>query len=145
MTNIANLSNENKETVVAHLNAVIADTFTLYFKTHSYHWNVTGPNFFSLHALFEQQYTEMWQALDELAERVRTLDAVAPVSSKALVEASSIGEATATNAQDMVKALVEGHQKISATLRAALAEVSETGDDVSTDLLTQRLDVHEKA
>lgn len=146
-SNIINLSEEDQQAVSAALFNSMADTFSLYFKTHSYHWNVTGSNFFSLHTLFEEQYTNMWEALDELAERMRTLGNAAPVSSTTLVKHSGIAEAKEgkISSTDMVKDLAEGHKHLVATLNAAFKVAQENGDEVTVGMLTERLDFHEKA
>lgn len=144
-TNVINLSNEAQQHMVKALNAVMADTFSLYFKTHSYHWNVTGPNFYSLHNLFEEQYTEMWNALDEIAERIRTLNNPAPISSKVLVEQAQVKEASATTANDMIKDLADSQKILISTLQQALEVAQKEGDEVTVGFLTDRLNIHEKS
>ena len=125
---------------------VLADTYALYFKTHVYHWNVTGPRFHDLHTLFETQYNELWTATDELAERVRALGVAAPRSYAEMSEAASlIAEGTADTADAMIADLVAGHEAVVSSIRQALALAGETGDEASADVLTPRLTAHEKA
>lgn len=135
-----------KKSVAAALSNTLADTFQLYLKTHVYHWNVTGPNFPSLHAMFEQQYTEMWAALDVVAERIRALGEMAPAGAAALTGLSEIGSDSSTpDAQRMLRNLVEGHETLIARARDALASAEEADDAASADLLTERIAAHEKA
>ncbi len=136
----------NKEKIAAALKLTLADTYAVYMKTHGYHWNVTGPQFHSLHTMFEEQYTEMWQALDEIAERVRALQEFAPGSGKALAALSDIAEETGDvpKANDMLKTLTADHEVLIERARIGLALASEEGDDPTADLLTQRIQLHEK-
>lgn len=120
------------------LNGVLAETYALYAKTHAYHWNVTGPEFPVLHAMFETQYREMWDALDEIAERVRALGAFA--SLPASVGADGVPPA----ARDMVKNLLSGHEALIRKARKALATAAEVDDAATEDLLTVRIQTHEK-
>ena len=135
-----------RKAVADALNGVLADTYVLYQMTHAYHWNVTGPQFPVLHAMFEEQYREMWAALDELAERVRALGAFAPTSGKAFAELASIhsAEAEPPAATAMVKSLLKGHETLIRRARIALETADEAGDVGSEDLLTQRIQTHEK-
>ncbi|MCB2096604.1 MAG: DNA starvation/stationary phase protection protein [Parvularculaceae bacterium] len=135
-----------RKSVAEALNGVLADTYVLYQKTHAYHWNVTGPQFPALHVMFEQQYREMWAALDEIAERVRALGAFAPASGKAFASLASIesAEAEPPKAVDMLKNLLEGHEALIRRARQALETAEEAGDVASEDLLTQRVQIHEK-
>jgi starvation-inducible DNA-binding protein len=127
------------------LRRALADTYALYGKTHGYHWNVVGPQFTQLHELFSQQYTEMWNALDELAERIRALGDYAPQGLAAMGNLSSIGGGDpALDAQAMVEDLLAGHEVLIETLRAALASAGAAGDPVTEGLLTERLTIHEK-
>jgi starvation-inducible DNA-binding protein len=131
--------------VVSELERVLADTYTLYLKTHNFHWNVTGPRFNDLHAMFMVQYTEMWTAVDLIAERIRSLGSPAPGSYKDFARLSSVKEADGVpSAEAMVAQLLAGHETVIRTLRAALGPADEANDQVSLDLLTQRLQVHEK-
>lgn len=128
------------------LTRVLADTYELYLKTHGYHWNVTGPRFPVLHALFGEQYLEMWTALDAIAERVRALGEFAPANGRILAEQSAIApaEPTPPDADGMVRSLLDGHETLIRRAREALGAASEAGDAASEDLLTQRLASHEK-
>ncbi|ESQ80130.1 Dps family protein [Asticcacaulis sp. YBE204] len=131
--------------VCLELSKVLADSYNLYLKTHGYHWNVRGPQFNSLHTMFMAQYTEMWTALDEIAERIRALGELAPMSGSAFGNLSSIKEGDATNsANAMLKELAEGHKTLIATLKNALKVADDAGDDPTVDLLTTRLAAHEK-
>jgi len=139
------LSNEQRETMADAVTAVLADTYALYFKTHAYHWNVTGPRFHDLHNLFELQYNELWTATDDIAERIRALGPKAPNSYAAMGKAASIeSDATATKADDMVADLITGHEAVVATIRKALALADEHGDESTGDLLSPRINAHEK-
>lgn len=124
---------------------LLADTYTLYLKTHGYHWNVTGPMFRSLHLMFEEEYLEMWAAVDILAERIRALGEFAPGSYRELGALASVPDTEdIPDAMEMVRRLVDGHQAIARTARE-LVQVAEAANDVATaDLATQRIDVHEK-
>jgi starvation-inducible DNA-binding protein len=125
------------------LRRVLADTYALYSKTHGYHWNVTGERFAQLHEMFAEQYTELWNALDPLAERIRSLGEYAPQGFRSLASLSSIDEGVAEQpARDMVKDLISGHEVVTATLAAALEAAEAATDPVTVDLLTQRLAVH---
>lgn len=127
---------------LAHLQA---DTYSLYLKTHNYHWNVTGPMFQTLHLMFEQQYNELWLAVDLVAERIRALGHFAPGTFKALGQLTSIGEdKSIPKAQDMIKNLVKGHEQVAATARKLFTIADEANDQPTADLLTQRLEIHEK-
>ncbi|MFT3756260.1 MAG: Dps family protein [Pseudoxanthomonas sp.] len=130
------------------LSAFLADSFTLYLKTHNFHWNVTGPMFNSLHNMFMDQYTEEWNALDEIAERIRALGYNAPGSYAEFTKLSSIKEETGADGvpawQGMIQQLVAGNEAVCRTARKVLKTADDAGDDPSVDLLTQRLQVHEK-
>lgn len=139
------MSNSNTA-VVDSLRHVLADSFTLYFKTHAYHWNVTGPQFKTLHDLFEEQYTEMWTAIDEIAERIRMIGAMAPHSVQDMMRDSDLNEATdIPAAMDMVKDLAQDHATLARHLKPAIQAASDVGDDATEDFLIARLAVHEKA
>ena len=147
MTTINTGLDENARNAVAQaLNRVLASTYTLYMKTHAFHWNVTGPQFHTLHAMFEEQYREMWTALDEIAERVRALGVFAPSSGKAFTEMSVLesAEDTPPSAETMVKALLSDHEALIRTAREALETAGDAGDAASEDLLTVRIQTHEK-
>jgi starvation-inducible DNA-binding protein len=127
---------------------VLADAYTLYLKTHNFHWNVTGPMFNALHVMFETQYTEQWAALDEIAERIRALGFNAPGSYAEFTRLTSIPEEPGLGHtagwQDMVSQLTLGNEALCRTARAILKVADDAGDDPTVDLLTQRLQVHEK-
>ncbi|PQA86175.1 Dps family protein [Hyphococcus luteus] len=138
---------ENARNSVAEaLNATLADTYALYMKTHAYHWNVTGPQFNTLHNMFEEQYREMWEALDEIAERVRALGVFAPTSGKQFAELAAIDSADTKPpaAGDMVKNLLTDHETLIKRARQGLETAEEAGDAASADLLTVRIQTHEK-
>ena len=146
MTNTASLSPENKVSLAGALTKVLADSFVLYFKTHSFHWNVEGPHFHSLHNLFGEQYTEIWEALDELAERVRALDEYAPVSYSQMTQYTDIAETSQIpDAMDMVKILADDHAALVQELQTTMELAQGAGDEATADLMIQRIAVHEKA
>ena len=124
---------------------LLADTYTLYLKTHNFHWNVTGPQFNSLHLMFMQQYTEMALAVDLIAERIRALGEPAPGSYKAFVRLGSIKEEDGVPSADaMVAQLVQGQESVVRTARKVLPAAEQANDQATLDLVTQRLNVHEK-
>ena len=134
-----------REQIAAALSKVQADTYTLYLKTHNFHWNVTGPMFQTLHLMFEQQYNELWLAVDLVAERIRALGFPAPGTYKQLASLSSIKEDDGVpKAEDMIRRLVEGHETVARTARTAFKLAEETHDQSTCDLLTQRMQIHEK-
>ncbi|WGM30036.1 Dps family protein [Brevundimonas sp. NIBR11] len=140
------LTKAERNDVVQELSKVLADSFALYLKTHGYHWNVRGPEFFSYHTLLEEQYREIWAALDTIAERIRALGEFAPQAHSAFANLTSIKDGDPENdAPTMLKELMKDHETVIATCRAALTVADDDGDDVSVDLLTQRLSAHEKA
>ncbi|MFQ5774778.1 MAG: Dps family protein [Kiloniellaceae bacterium] len=127
------------------LSRLLADTYTLYLKTHNFHWNVTGPMFQTLHTMFEQQYVELATAVDEVAERIRALGHPAPGGYAQFAKLSSIREADGVPAAlDMVRELVAGHEAVAKTARSVFPAAEDGSDEVSADLLTQRMAVHEK-
>jgi starvation-inducible DNA-binding protein len=135
----------NREQIAGVLSKVQADTFTLYLKTHNFHWNVTGPMFQTLHLMFEQQYNELWLALDAIAERIRALGLPAPGTFREFAALSSIKEDEGVpKAEDMIRHLVEGHETAARTARGAFKIADEVNDQPTCDLLTQRLQIHEK-
>jgi len=139
------IDSEARALVIAGLERVLADTYTLYLKTHSFHWNVTGPRFNDLHMMFMTQYTEMWTAVDLIAERIRALGAFAPGSYEAFARLTSIPDADGVPAAaDMVQQLCDGHEAVIRTTRAALEPAEAANDQATLDLLTQRLLLHEK-
>ena len=142
------ISVDDRKKIADGLSHFLADSYTLYLKTHNFHWNVTGPMFNALHNMFEVQYTEQWNALDEIAERIRALGFNAPGSYREFVSLSSIAEEPGlTNSADwheMVRQLVVGNEAVCRTARAALDIADEADDAPTEDLLTQRLQTHEK-
>jgi starvation-inducible DNA-binding protein len=136
---------EDRAAIVAGLSALLADSYTLYLMTHNFHWNVTGPQFNSLHAMFMTQYTEQWTALDEIAERIRALGHPAPGTYKAFHALSSIVEVDGVpSADDMVRHLVAAQESTARTARKLFPVVNGANDQPTADLLTRRLEVHEK-
>ena len=128
------------------LSHLLADTYTLYLTTHNFHWNVTGPMFNTLHAMFMTQYTELWAAVDPIAERIRSLGHPAPGSYTQFARLSSLPDAPAEppKALDMVRVLVAGHEAVARTARKLFPVADKAGDEPTADLLTQRLTVHEQ-
>lgn len=139
------LSEQQRQDIAKGLSRILADSYTLYLKTHNYHWNVTGPHFSSLHEMFEVHYTELAQAVDEIAERIRALGVKAPGSYREFGELTSIQEATGDlSAEQMVADLVKGHETVVRTAREVFPLADEASDEPTADLLTQRMQVHEK-
>jgi starvation-inducible DNA-binding protein len=135
----------HREKIAGGLSKVLGDTFTLYLKTHYFHWNVTGPQFQTLHLMFETQYNELWLATDSVAERIRALGFPAPGTYKQFTALSSIKEDDGVpKATDMIKRLVEGHEAVARTARAVFTTAEEANDQPTCDLITQRLQIHEK-
>jgi starvation-inducible DNA-binding protein len=127
------------------LSRLLADSYAVYLKTHGYHWNVRGPAFASLHTLFMEQYTEMWTAIDEVAERIRALGDLAPQGYAAFGNLSSIKDGDPThNAQEMLRDLIGSHETLIATAYGALPAAQEAGDEVTASLISDRLTAHEK-
>lgn len=139
------IPDKQREEIADGLSHLLADTYTLYLKTHNFHWNVTGPMFTTLHTLFEQHYTELAMAVDVIAERIRALGVAAPGSYKQFAELSSIKEETGTpSAEDMIRQLVKGQEAVVKTARAVFPVVEKANDEPTADLLTQRMQIHEK-
>ena len=139
------IAESSRREIADGLSRVLADTYTLYLKTHNYHWNVTGPMFQTLHLMFETHYNELALAVDAIAERIRSLGHFAPGSYRAYASLSSIPEADGVPAAtDMIRELVEGHQTVAKTARSVFLTAEAAQDQVSMDLLTQRLQIHEK-
>ena len=135
----------NRQAVIDALETLLADSYTLYLKTHSYHWNVTGPMFTTLHTLFETHYMELALAVDEIAERIRALGAPAPGSYTQFAERASVREDTGVpKATDMIEALVRDQVTVADAARRVVKAAEELGDDASGDLGVRRIDVHEK-
>lgn len=139
------ISKKDRAAIADGLSRVLADSYTLYLKTHNYHWNVTGPMFQTLHLLFETQYTELALAVDLIAERIRALGHPAPGTYKDYARLSSIKETPGVpKAADMIRDLVAGQEAVVRTARAVFPLVEKANDEPSADLLTQRMQVHEK-
>jgi len=142
------LGTGDRKKIAQGLSVFLSDAYTLYLKTHNFHWNVTGPMFNSLHTMFMDQYTEQWTALDETAERIRALGFNAPGSYAEFIRLTTIKEepglTEAPDWREMVHQLVVGNEAVCRTARKALKTADDAGDDPSVDLLTQRLQVHEK-
>ncbi|MGQ7843594.1 Dps family protein [Granulosicoccus sp. 3-233] len=136
--------NGTNQKTVDNLRHVLGQTFNLYFQTQSYHWNVEGPNFRQLHGLFEEQYTELSGALDDIAERIRILGALAPVSVAEMMSYAGDDAAPAHSAADMISNTITAHRTLADTLRQAIAQAADEGDEVTAGLLTDRLATHEK-
>lgn len=133
------------QTIADGLNRLLADSYTLYLKTHNFHWNVTGPMFQTLHLMFEQHYMELALAVDLIAERVRALGHPALATYADFVRLSSIPETPGVpTATDMIKLLLEGHEAVARTARSIFPLVEPVNDEATADLLTQRIQLHEK-
>jgi starvation-inducible DNA-binding protein len=132
--------------IAGGLSRLLADTYTLYLTTHNFHWNVTGPMFNTLHAMFMTQYTELWNAVDPIAERIRSAGPCGAGQLCAVRGAASVPDAPATppKALEMVKILVDGHEAVARTARSIFPLADKAGDEPTADLLTQRLTVHEQ-
>lgn len=136
---------KDREAIAAGLSRLLADSFTLYLKTHNFHWNVTGPMFNTLHVMFMDQYTELWNALDLIAERIRALGFPAPGTYREFAALTVIQESEGKpSATEMIAQLVAGQEAVVKTARGIFPVVDKAGDEPSADLLTQRLQIHEK-
>ena len=140
------ISDKDRSAISDGLSRLLADTYTLYLTTHNFHWNVTGPMFNTLHLMFMEQYTELWNAVDPIAERIRSLGHPAPGSYAQFARLSSIKDVPESPpaALDMVRVLVEGHEAVARTARGIFPAVEKASDEPTADLLTQRLAVHEQ-
>lgn len=139
------ISQPQREDIAHGLSRILADTYTLYLKTHNFHWNVTGPTFQTLHLMFETQYTELALAVDVIAERIRSLGFPAPGTYKQFSALSSIKEEEGVPAaKDMIRLLLEGQEAVVRTARSLYESVEAAHDEATADLLTQRIQVHEK-
>jgi len=139
------ISAKDRAAIAAGLSRLLADTYILYLKTHNFHWNVEGPMFQTLHQMFMDQYTEAWNAIDPIAERIRALGHYAPGSYKQYVKLASVKEADGVpKAAQMVRQLIEGQETVARTARSVLPIADRANDQPTLDLLTQRLDIHEK-
>jgi len=139
------IDEDDRQQITEGLSRLLADTYTLYLKTHNYHWNVTGPMFQTLHLMFETQYNELALAVDLIAERIRSLGELAPATYRQFAELSSIDEDTEPpDATEMIRRLVLGQEAVARTARSVFEPVEKAKDEATADLLTQRLQVHEK-
>ncbi|BAU50132.1 ferritin [Sulfurifustis variabilis] len=139
------IAEKDRVAIAEGLSRLLADTYTLYLKTHNFHWNVTGPMFQTLHLLFETEYTELATAVDLIAERIRALGSPAPGTYAEFARLSSIKEAQGVpKAEDMIRELVQGQEAVVRTARAVIPLAEGAHDQPSADLLTQRMQVHEK-
>jgi starvation-inducible DNA-binding protein len=139
------IGKKDREKITRGLSCLLADSYTLYLMTHNFHWNVKGPMFNTLHIMFMQQYTEQWNALDLIAERIRALDFPAPGTYKEFVKLASIKEVDGVpKAVDMIRHLVAAQEATARTARELFPIVDKANDQPTADLLTQRLEVHEK-
>ena len=139
------ISEENRAKIAQGLSALLADSYTLYLMTHNFHWNVTGPMFNTLHLMFMDQYTEQWNALDVIAERIRALGYPAPGTYKEFSKLSSIKEVEGVpDAQEMIRLLLNAQESVARTARKVFEVVDEANDQPTADFLTQRLQTHEK-
>ena len=136
---------KDREAIAKGLSRLLADTYVLYLKTHNFHWNVEGPMFQTLHQMFMTQYTETWNAIDLVAERIRSLGHYAPGTYREYLELARVKETPGVpKALQMVKLLIEGQEAVVRTARAAFPTVERASDEASADLLTQRMQLHEK-
>ena len=139
------ITQADREQVGSHLKHLLADSYTLYLQTHNFHWNVTGPMFNQLHLMFEEHYNELALAVDEIAERIRSLDLPAPGTYREFVELSAIEEISGVpSADEMIQALIKGHEQVVRTCREALKIAQQADDESSSALISDRMRVHEK-
>lgn len=139
------IGEQDRKEIADGLSRLLADTYTLYLKTHYFHWNVTGPMFHSLHTMFEEEYTELAVAVDDIAERIRTIGYTAPGSYSEFSELSSIKETRGVpDAEEMVRLLVEGNEAVVRTAREAFPAAERANDESTVDMLTERMRTHEK-
>jgi starvation-inducible DNA-binding protein len=139
------IDRDDRELIAAGLSRLLADSYTLYLKTHNYHWNVTGPQFNTLHQMFETQYTELAAAVDEIAERIRALGIRAPGSYTEYAGLTAIEEGDGKeSAEDMIRQLAIGQETVVRTAREAFPAADAANDEPTADLLTQRMQIHEK-
>ncbi|MGH8612286.1 MAG: Dps family protein [Gammaproteobacteria bacterium] len=139
------MTKQSNEAIVGALSTLLASSYTLYLKTHNYHWNVTGPMFTTLHTMFETQYTELALAVDEIAERIRALGAFAPGSYSAFAKLTAVKEETGRpEAKEMIRNLVSDQDTVAASARGVIEAAEAARDQASADLATRRLQVHEK-
>jgi starvation-inducible DNA-binding protein len=141
------ITEQDRSAIAQGLSHLLADTYTLYLTTHNFHWNVTGPMFNSLHNMFMLQYTELWNAVDPVAERIRSLGHAAPGSYAQFGQLTSLPDAPTTppKAMEMIGILAQGHEAVARTARSLYPAVEQAHDEPTADLLTQRIGVHEQA
>jgi starvation-inducible DNA-binding protein len=140
------IKEQDRKNIAQGLSHLLADTYTLYLKTHYFHWNVTGPMFNTLHLMFETQYNELALAVDLIAERIRALDVYAPGTYRDFAKLTSIKETESVpKAQDMITELVAGHEAVCRTARSVFPSADAASDEATADLLTERLQLHEKS
>ena len=139
------IARKDRENIAKNLSKLLADTYSLYLKTHSFHWNVTGPMFNTLHQMFEVQYSELWTSADVIAERIRALDVYAPGSYTQFGKLTSIAEETGVpDWKAMVQQLVDGHETVARTAREVFKVADKVDDQPTADIATQRMNEHEK-
>ncbi|MFT5571306.1 MAG: starvation-inducible DNA-binding protein [Cryomorphaceae bacterium] len=139
------INQQNREAIAGNLKSLLADSYTLYLQTHNFHWNVTGPMFHQLHLMFEEHYTELAIAVDDIAERIRSLDVAAPGTYAAFSGLSSIKEVDGVpSADEMVSLLTKGHEQVVKTCRQALLVAQKADDESSAALISDRMRIHEK-
>ncbi len=139
------IEEKDRREIADGLSRLLADTYTLYLKTHNFHWNVTGPMFQTLHLMFEQQYNELWTAGDLIAERIRALGFPSPGSYKEFSKLTAIKEADGVpSAEEMIRQLVEGQETVARTARSVFITAEDANDAPTADLLTERMQIHEK-
>ena len=139
------ISGKDREKIAKGVSHLLADTYTLYLQTHNFHWNVEGPMFNTLHLMFMTQYTELWNALDLIAERIRSLGYPAPGTNSELGKLTTVEEVPGVpDAMEMVRILVKGHEAVARTARGVFPAAEKASDESTADLLTQRLQIHEK-
>ena len=139
------IADRDRAKIAAGLSRLLADTYSLYLQTHNFHWNVTGPMFQTLHVMFETQYTALAPAVDLIAERIRSLGYPAPATYSEFVRLTSLTETTGVpKAEKMIRLLVEGQEAVVRTARSVFPLVDKAGDEATADLLTQRIQLHEK-
>ena len=140
------INERDRKQIAEGLSRLLADTYALYLKSHNYHWNVTGPMFQTLHVMFETQYTELAEAVDLIAERIRALGFPAPATFRAFTELTSIAEDEGVpTAEEMIQNLVEGQELVVRTARSVFPVAQKASDEPTADLLTQRMQTHEKS
>lgn len=139
------IPDDSRKSISDGLSKVLADSYTLYLKTHNFHWNVTGPMFQTLHTMFETQYMDLREAVDELAERIRALGYFAPGSYKQYAELTRISEETGNpNAKEMIRQLTQANETVAKTCREVFPAAEKGNDEATMDMLTQRIQYHEK-